>query len=558
MRALSLVSKLALVCGVSASMLFPACASDEPAQDAGAAVGTGDDAENDEQPFTSDQATLLDFEFDGELQIDNVWDAEQAVQDQLLYTIGHLNENNAVGRLDKLTLTNVTRAVGPENTTIIKYHAVLPVGWGSKTSLPTSYTFKLPKDISSSGQRAFTEAYKHDCVDWGAHDVDEGSMWYYYRPGKCTLAEKDFLAFSAKVTVSKENTTGKYPEFDKIWADNELRVVAIFGKYEDGKTDNSDAGISAYNRFIGAAQKDFGVTLTTTPANVGSTAGVKSPDVKIDGKLADGRIIHIRALLVDNVAAAGADFDARYAEESADADVIIYSGHAGLGQNVRALARKGEFKAAKYQIMFMNGCDTFAYVDGSMAQSRAILNPDDPTGTKYLDIVTNVMPSMFASMPRAATTLLKGLTTPTPYEKIFKDIDKSQVILVTGEEDNAFTPGGTTPPTPPPAGPWTGLTKAGSVAPNEGAKFETPELPAGKYLVQSTEDPKNPGGDVDLYVRIGAEPTLEKYDYRPYRDGSNESVPFELKAPAKVFVTVQGYAGTNGPSPFLLSIRPTK
>jgi hypothetical protein len=554
MRALSLVSKLAFALCLSASFVVPGCASDDAAPTDPAT--NGDDYSNDEQPFTSDQAILLDFEFDGELQVDNVWSAEQAVQDQLLYTIGHLNENTAVGRLDKLKLTNVTRSAGPGNSTIIKYHAVLPVGWGKKTGYPTSYTFKLPKDISGSALKSFTEKYKHDCVEYGAHDVDEGSMWYYYRPGQCTLAQEDILAFEAKVTVSAENRTGIYPEYDRVWDDNQLRVVAIFGKYEDGKTENSDAGISAYNRFLGAAQTDFGVKLVSDPPNVGTQAGVKNPDVKLDGTLADGRSIHIRALLVDNIASAGPDFDARYAEESADADVLIYSGHAGLGQNVRALARKGEFKAGKYQIMFMNGCDTFAYVDGSMAQSRARLNPDDPTGTKYLDILTNVMPSMFSSMPRAATTLLKGLTTPTKYEDIFKNIDRSQVILVTGEEDNLYTPEGPKPDPAPEA--WKGLTEAATVASGESVSYETPELPVGKYLAQTTEDAENPGGDVDLYVAIGRAPTLEDYDYRPYRDGSSESVPFELKTPGKVYVMVHGYEGVKTASPFFLSVRPTK
>ena len=94
--------------------------------------------------------------------------------------------------------------------------------------------------------------------------------------------------------------------------------------------------------------------------------------------------------------------------------------------------------------------------------------------------------------------------------------------------------------------------------PNEGAQYEVGELPPGKYLAQTTEDPKNPGGDVDLYVRFGSAPTLASYDFRPYRDGSNESIPFELKAPTKVFVMVQGYEQAPGASPYLLSVRPTK
>ena len=122
------------------------------------------------------------------------------------------------------------------------------------------------------------------------------------------------------------------------------------------------------------------------------------------------------------------------------------------------------------------------------------------------------MPSFFTSMPKAATTLLKGLTAPKTYQAIFKEIDRSQVILVTGEEDNTFTPSGPKPD--PNAGAWTGLTKAATVASGKSVAYETPVLPAGKYLAQTTQDAKRPGGDVDLYVRVGSAPTLETFDYR--------------------------------------------
>lgn len=42
----------------------------------------------------------------------------------------------------------------------------------------------------------------------------------------------------------------------------------------------------------------------------------------------------------------------------------------------------------------MNASDSFAYVDRSLAERRAVLNPDDPGGTKYMDMVTNAMPGV--------------------------------------------------------------------------------------------------------------------------------------------------------------------
>lgn len=402
--------------------------------------------DGDESDFSSNQATLLDFEFDGTLVTDYAWNDKQTIQDQLLYTIGHLNTDRSVGRLDNLELSNITRT-NENGKTTIRYHAKLPVAWASKTKLPTSYDFVFPLDVSAQGAEAFTEKHKTSCVDYGAHDVDAGSMWYYYRPRQrgCTFDDAEVFRTTATVARSTLNTTGKYAEYHKIWEDDALEVVAIFGKYKDGAK-SGDAGISAFSSFVQSMNRELGRAgkLTTVPETLPTSIGVGTPDVQFNATLPDGKTVKVTALLVDNIASTTPAFDERYESLSPTADVIAYNGHAGLGQNVRALARKGRFVAGKYQVIFMNGCDTFAYVDGSLAQTRAALNPDDPTGTKYMEFVTNAMPSFFSSMSNASTSLIKGFLSydaPKTYDQIFANIDPSEVVLVTGEEDNVFTPG---------------------------------------------------------------------------------------------------------------------
>ncbi len=408
------------------------------------ACGTEDANDSGEDKFSSNQATLLSFEFDGEFLTGSVFGGDaELIEDQLLFTIGHLNGDHAVGRLDAVKLTNVTRT--KEGTkTLIKYHAELPVSWGSKTNLPTTYSFRLPRDLGFEARDAFTEKYKHDCVDFGAHDVDSSSMWYYYRPNNegCAIPDAEVYKSEATVTVSTLNTTGKYPEYDKVWEDDALNVVAVFGKYEKGKT--SDVGITGYNNFISAVSTELKrYKVATVPALLPAVPGVGAPDIEIRADLGNGRKIRVNALLVDEVSSASPEFFARYEGLSTDADLITYNGHAGLGQNVRALSRHGKFKTGKYVIVFMNGCDTFAYVDGSLAETRKILNPDDPTGTKYMEFVTNTMPAFFSSMPTASMALIRGLASvdkPLTYEQIFDNVDDDQIIVVTGEEDNAFQP----------------------------------------------------------------------------------------------------------------------
>lgn len=529
--------RFALIASSLVSLLaFAGCAADaEP-----------DDAATDEGEFSSNQATLLDFEFDGSLVTDSSWNDKQTIQDQLLYTIGHLNAQKSVGRLDTLELTNITKTnVGGKIE--IKYHAKLPVAWGSKTNLPTRYEFKLPKDISFAGQQAFTEAHKTTCVDWAAHDVDTGSMWYYYRPANsgCRITDAEVVKLTATATRSTSNTTGKYPELHKVWEDDRLEVISIFGKNEETGGAN-DVGVRGFNSFVRTMKTQLrDAQLTTLPANVSDAPGPDVKDVTIEGTLADGKKVKVTALLVDAITSVWQGFDARYESLTPTADLIMYNGHAGLGQNVRALARKGRWVSGKYQMFFMNGCDTFAYVDGSLAQTRAAINPDDPSGTKYMEFITNAMPSFFSSMPAASAAMVNGLLSyaqPKTYDKIFENIDRAEVVLVTGEEDNVYQPG-------MPLGSggndgggnatFTPFEESGTLARNAEKAFSY-DAPAGKYTIVLSGT-----GDADLYVKKNAPAALRTYDCRPYKSGSAESCEVTLDAPGKLHVMVRGFAASS-------------
>ncbi len=497
--------------------------------------------DQDGKADTSAAAIFMDMEFDGQLTVDSSWSPEQTVKDQLLYTIGQLNGKNSVGRLDKVQLTNVVKTT-EGGLTKITYHAKMPVSWGSKTNLPSTLKLTFPADMSYGKLDAFATAYGHKCVDWGAHDVDSGSMWYYFRPeaSGCTFAAADVFKTTASMSVSPVNTTGKFPEYNKVWEDNSLKMVAIFGKYEDGAT-SGDAGIDGWNQFIAAMKRELGAySLTTVPATIPTSPGVTVTDVEFRATLADGKTVQVNAMLTDNVRTALGQtaFRTKYEALSTRADFIVYNGHAGLGANVRALARAGRWTAGQYLIMFENGCDTYAYVDGSILEAHKAVNPDDATGTKYVDVINNGMPAFFSNMPGASMAMFKGLMSyadPKTYEQIFANIDRSQVVLVTGEADNAFTPGGGGQPQA-----WAGINDSGVVKKSEIKRWSTPTVAAGTYTFTMTGT-----NDADLYVRIGTDATASKYDCRPYKNGSNESCEVTLAQAAKIFVQVRGYATTS-------------
>ncbi len=490
-------------------------------------------------------AVFLNMEMDGEVWTRSSWNPRGDIDQQLFYTVGQLNGESSISRLDRVVVSDVATE-DVDGWTRITYHARIPVAWGRRDDVPEQYDFVLPRDVSRTGLDTFTEKYGHDCVDWGAHDVDSGILWYYYRPdqSRCRLDDGDVVRLSATVTPSDIQTTGKFPEYHRVWEDDELRVLAVFGKYDDGATTSSDAGIGAYNRFVRELRSRLSAhDLVTVPEEIPNEPGVDVDDVLFEATLDDGKKVTVNALLVDNVRTASSTFDARYAELSTRADLIIYSGHSGLGANIRALASKGRWVAGQYAIVFMNGCDTYAYVDSALADAHAAVNPDDPDGTKYLDIITNAMPSFFSSMPRAALALVDGLMdteAPRTYERIFQDIDRSQVVLVSGEQDNEYVPGMDGGGGEPPPDAWEGLSEGGTVARGEEKRFETPQLAAGTYVFEMRGT-----GDADLYVRVGTAPTTEVYDCRPYDPDSDETCEVEITTPAAVHVMVRGYASSS-------------
>lgn len=496
---------------------------------------------------SSVEALFVDMDFDGTLFATSSFNPQQTIQNQMLYTIGHLNGDRSVGRLDRLTLTDI-QTTPVSGGVEISYHARMPVAWGkSKTNVPSTYELTLPRDVSFGGLESFTSKYMSSCVDFAAHEVSSGNMWYYFRPNRsgCNIADGDVVNVTASVSVSSINTTGKYPEYDKVWEDGALKVVSIFGKYEDFATSNSDAGIAAFNEFAGDVQSELrgmGLTLTTVPASVPFNPGVNMPDITFSASLPDGKKIEIVALLVDNVRTPPSWFDPRYAALSTRADIIAYNGHAGLGSNVRALARKGVWTAGQYLMLFMNGCDTYAYVDGFLAQARAAINPDDPAGTRYMDIVTNAMPAFFHSDSNATMAFIRGLLSyqqPLTYEKIFTQVDRSQVVLVSGEQDNVFVPGGGGgggggEPN------WGGLSRSGTVTQNQEDRVATPLLAPGTYLFELSGT-----SDADLYVRVGQAPTTALFDCRPFKAGSSEVCEVSLSSAAVVHVMVRGWASSS-------------
>jgi hypothetical protein len=531
-------SRLSFTASFSAlAALTGACLDDSADLYDGESVKNEDGKED-----SSAVAVFVDATWQGKLVTDFSWDDRSTIQSQLFYTVGLLNGHNGVGRIDKAEISNIQKTTTSTGRIQLTYTARMLVAWGNRTNVPAGLELKLPIDMSSTGQTAFATKYGHTCVDFSAHDVDSGSMFYYYRPraSGCTIDAADVHTTTATFSPSPVQTTGKFPEYNKVWEDNKLEVVAIFGKNEDGATSN-DVGINAYNNFVGAVKSELATrNLTTVPANVPSAPGVAAPDIEFNATLPGGKSVRVVALLTDNIRLGlqQPTFRARYEALSQRADYIVYNGHAGLGANVRALAAAGKWVTGQYVVIQLNGCDTFAYVDDALNRAHMAVNPDDTTGYKYLDLVNNGMPAFFHELSNTTMAMFRGLLAyeqPKTFEQIFRSVDQSQVVLVSGEQDNTFTPGGGGNPVT-----WAGLRETGSVVRSAAKNYATPVVAAGTYDFTITGT-----NDADLYVRVGSAPTTSTYDCRPYKTGTNESCRVTLAQPSTIHVMVRGFSSAS-------------
>jgi hypothetical protein len=495
-----------------------------------------------DEPFTSATATLVNVTFDGEVRSTSgstLTSRRNQITAQLIYAVGHFNGNSSGPLLNKVSVSNITYTYSG-GLYRIKYRAVLPVAWGSKTNIPSSYRLRLPLRADASGINTFLTKYGTTCNDGDDASVLTSNYWYHYRPSPsdCALAPADVLDVTATMAVSAENTTSAYPESHKVWEDGRLDVVAVFGKYEKGATSSYDAGISAWNNFIYAVKREF-PGATTYPAGVPDAPGSAITDVVFRVETPAGRIT-ITALLVDEVQTSSTAWNTRYAEVTPTADIIVYNGHAGLGANARSLANKGKFFPTKYVLFFMNGCDTFSYSDAAttLATIRAKLNTDDAAGTKYMDYMANAMPAYFNDMSDASMAVIRALEVPgqeKTYNQMLANVDGVQVVVATGEQDNRYTPSFD------PSISWNGFEAEGGVAKSEVVKYSTEVLPPGKYIVALSGQAGFPGGDADVYARANAEPSLTStYKCPSYYLNSNELCKVTLTTPQKIYMTVRG------------------
>lgn len=367
---------------------------------------------------------------------------ESEIRSQLLYAVGNLNGVNGVARLSLNKVEILSKTPLADGINEVAYTSKFLVAWDRFRQVPLSFDLVLPAYGDQEHLLAFLNRFKNQCInaDGVQHGVDLGTYWYYYRPMNCGLSRiadnRTISVFPIKLAMSKENTSGKSPEYGKIWEDGRLTATLIFAKYEMDSRSDADPGIAAYNSMYWSLVRRLGYPTTTNvrlPQN--RSPGAFYPDLKMVFQSTRGPV-DVELLLVDDITGVDEKFKEIYNERSKISDFIGYSGHSGLGANVQAMANLGKFVQGKYQLFMLNGCDSFAYADHTLRDAHAAVNPN-ASPNKYFDLITNSMPSYFNFNAMSNMNVLNALIeSRATYRQILSTFDINQRAVVTGEEDN--------------------------------------------------------------------------------------------------------------------------
>lgn len=526
--------------------------------------GEGDLAEA-RAAVSSEQGTLLLFSFEGRvLSARRDLPARAIIEHQLLYTIGQLNGRGGVSSPATLRLLAIEEgasapppgepgrpmaAIADSGPREIRYHAELPVAWPSKSDIPSSLRLILPLRVDEAGEALLRQTSAPACFDL----LSESALWYDYRPENPGCA---FLAPMiqpiAAVSPGERRSSGRYPELDRLWEDGALDVLAIFRKDVPGSTYTGDVGRKAYVGFVESLLAALGPEASVRPRVAASSASPSIPsldtsDLTISRTYPDGRRVNVVVLLEDVVAPpdtlallpAYSSFLHRYTELGPTADVVLYEGHSGLGRNIRAITDQAAFLPGRYQLFYLDTCDSFAYLSDDFAERRGALTPDDPEGTQNLDVLVNAMPATFAGMPAAAMSIVEALlpdAEPRTFEGILQGFDRERMGFVKGDEDNPQHPSSGSPPAP--------LVSLHTTIDEQTTQITTPLLPRGELVFELGPDWEKgqKSGALSLEARVigrgASQSRLSCQGSSSTLDHRSSRCVVELAAEAKIELTL--------------------
>lgn len=409
----------------------------------------------------------------------------QKIEEQLTHLFGPMSEASipAVPKADhSVSITGEPKH--SKNGWVVKYSyqgTVLVGDSPSKTydiSLPVN-----PDTIYKAGYSA--SAGKNLCTD--DHYNSEGDFWYFWNPKRpgCPLVKgKDYVVIKANLEKHKNSsevspTKKTYPEYDKMVrtdaSGNEMILISILMGMDE--PDRSDRNPHKSRDINAGNYRDIFEDLTRPErqSGLGFVAGKPWSDEQIKTVVRTTQLpasdslgwveeltksyrrpsgksltVTIRMFFgASGINENSTSFHYFFKEALESHSAMVYDGHSGLGghldlESIESTERFTiAFNPNLYQIYFFNSCSSFTYYNNMYFDRKT--GPQDPKGTKSLDILNNGLATLFNVMQDTNLAVVKAIDgwlrgVAPSYQDLAKTIDSNNLFAVNGDEDNSTEP----------------------------------------------------------------------------------------------------------------------
>jgi hypothetical protein len=281
------------------------------------------------------------------------------------------------------------------------------------------------------------------CTD--EHYNSEGDLFYFWDPDMkgCPLKGNsvDVLRVQGSL-VRLENTTSTYPEYDRLYKTEELKISVFLGYIDDepSASRRKDDGYLTYKE-IGAELVGFGYKIVEQK-NFNKLNYITKLEKTFRNQLGTTQKVIVSILLSDSsVGVEDETFVEYFSEALTTSQIVSYDGHSGLGGNLeydRFLANK---LPGFYQIFFFNGCSSYPYFNQMYFSQK-------PAGKKNLEVITAGLPTLTSTSTSNMMAFLNPFVHGKihSYQTLMRGIEKSNgeestyLMGVNGDEDNIFRP----------------------------------------------------------------------------------------------------------------------
>lgn len=417
--------------------------------------------------FSAKGATEATLTFSHEVEIESgskpsMSTAKEQVEKQVQHLFGPMEraEYKAAPKEDH-TISNISIKKGEtEGTYLISYdyEGTIVIDKGPRNK----YDVILPNNPDSIFQKAMVRGH-NPCTD--DHYQTEGDFWYFWSPAptypKCKLKEgEDYQVVHGQIEREK-NTRTTYPEYDRLANKDEIRIDVFFGmddpSHNHDPAKSKDDGALSYRALKKRLEKSGFEFEAWSDADSRQIVKGKAtlPYVEEGTKQSGDITMRVRLFFGET----GIDEDSRsfhyfFKDGLANASVVLYDGHSGLGGHLDldAIAEAEGFRFTmpknRYQILFFNSCDSYTYYNTKFFQKKrkGRGNGIDPKASKNLDVLANGLGTEFDVEQNENFSLIDAIDDWaakgkwTSYQKLAAEIDDDNLFTVNGDEDNPTKP----------------------------------------------------------------------------------------------------------------------